>query len=197
MSVTGPPCVIALAGPNGAGKSTAGPALLKGALKVTEFVNADLIAQGISVFEPEKVALSAGKIMLARLRELAHRRASFAFETTLAGRAYATWIRDLVKEGYEFHILFLWLPNAEFAIERVKERVRLGGHAIPEETVRRRYHGGVRNFFQLYRPLATRWRVYDNASGSVPRLIAVGRGTRATRVEDQRLWESVKKQASH
>jgi len=195
VRVTNPPCVIALAGPNGAGKSTAGPALLKGALRVTEFVNADMIAQGLSVFEPETVALAAGKIMLARLRELARRRVSFAFETTLAGRTYAPWISDLIQKGYEFHLLFLWLPSAEFAVERVRGRVRLGGHPVPEETIRRRYRAGLRNFFSVYRPLAASWRVYDNSSGLVPRLIAAGRRTVVTRVKDKQTWKQIMKEA--
>ena len=195
MRITNPPCVIALAGPNGAGKSTAGPALLKGALRVTEFVNADMIAQGLSVFEPETVALAAGKIMLARLRELARRRVSFAFETTLAGRTYAPWISDLIQKGYEFHLLFLWLPSAEFAVERVRGRVRLGGHPVPEETIRRRYRAGLRNFFSVYRPLAASWRVYDNSSGLVPRLIAAGRRTVVTRVKDKQTWKQIMKEA--
>jgi len=195
VRITNPPCVIALAGPNGAGKSTAGPALLKGALRVTEFVNADMIAQGLSVFEPETVALAAGKIMLARLRELARRRVSFAFETTLAGRTYAPWISDLIQKGYEFHLLFLWLPSAEFAVERVRGRVRLGGHPVPEETIRRRYRAGLRNFFSVYRPLAASWRVYDNSSGLVPCLIAAGRRTVVTRVKDKQTWKQIMKEA--
>lgn len=195
MSVPGPPCIIALAGPNGAGKSTAGPALLKGALHVTEFVNADMIAQGLSVFEPEKAAFAAGRIMLARLRELARRRVSFAFETTLAGRAYAPWIASLLKNGYEFHVIFLWLPSADFAVERVRARVRLGGHAVPEETIRRRYASGLTNFLTVYRPLATTWRVYDNATRPVPRLIAAGRKRRVTTVKDRRMWQQITKEA--
>ena len=194
MTETSPPSVIVLAGPNGAGKSTAGPALLKGALQVTEFVNADIIAQGLSMFEPETVALSAGKVMLTRLRELAQRRTSFAFETTLAGRAYAAWIHGLIKDGYEFHLFFLWLPSAEFAIDRVKSRVRLGGHTVPEETIRRRYYAGLRNFFHVYRPLATKWRVYDSSVGSLPRSIATGRGTVVARVQDQQIWDLIAKE---
>ena len=107
MSRRSPPGLVALAGPNGAGKSTAGPALLKETLGITEFVNADVIARGISAFAPEKAAFSAGRIMLHRMEELADRRASFAFETTLAGRSHAGWIQKLVEGGYEFHLLFL------------------------------------------------------------------------------------------
>ena len=113
------PSVIALAGPNGAGKSTVGPGLLRGALRVTTFVNADVIAQGLSAFDPDAVAFAAGRVMRARLRELAARRASFAFETTLAGRTHAPWLRMLIRTGYAFRLVFLWLPSPELAVERV------------------------------------------------------------------------------
>lgn len=185
------PAVVALAGPNGAGKSTSGPALLKDTLGMTEFVNADVIARGLSAFEPEGAAMAAGRVMLARVRELARRRASFAFETTLAGRSYAPWIARLVKEGYVFHLLFLWLPHAGFAVSRVADRVSLGGHPIPEATVRRRYAAGLANFFRFYRPLATTWRMYDNSSGPDPRLIATGQGPAVIRVLDARVWTRI------
>jgi len=142
------PNLVVLAGPNGAGKSTAAPALLQGTLGVTEFVNADVIAQGLSAFDPDRVALAAGRIMLRRLQELARQGVSFAFETTLASRSFAPWIRELARTGYLFHLVFLWLPSADFAVQRVANRVRLGGHDVPEMTIRRRYHLGLYNFFQ-------------------------------------------------
>jgi predicted ABC-type ATPase len=123
------PSVVVLAGPNGAGKSTTAPALLQGALGVTEFVNADDIARGLSAFNVEGAALAAGRVMLARLRELARQRISFAFETTLASRSFAGWLADLKRNGYSVHIVFLWLPSAEFAVLRVADRVRMGGHS--------------------------------------------------------------------
>lgn len=116
------PSVVVLAGPNGAGKSTAAPKLLRGALSVDEFVNADVIAKGLSAFDPNKVAFEAGKIMLTRLRALAAQRLSFAFETTLASRSFAPWLNTLLSDGYDFHILYLWLPNADTAVARVIER---------------------------------------------------------------------------
>lgn len=94
--------------------------------------------------------------MLRRLRELAQGRQSFAFETTLASKSYARWIDELQAFGYEFYLFFLWLDNADVAVGRVRERVRLGGHDIPEETIRRRYAKGQHNFFRLYQPLAMR-----------------------------------------
>lgn len=185
------PSVILLAGPNGAGKTTAAPTLLRGALGVMEFVNADTIAQGLAGFDPERAAIPAGKIMLKRLDELASRHASFAFESTLASRTFAPWIRKRVADGYNFHLVFLWLPNADFAVDRVAERVRMGGHSVPESTVRRRYLAGLRNFFQFYQPLATAWRMYDNSAPTGMRLIAAGRRAIIDVVEDASLWAAI------
>jgi predicted ABC-type ATPase len=187
-----PPALVAVAGPNGAGKSTAGPWLLKEALGIVRFVNADVIAEGLSAYAPETVALEAGRIMLGRLRELAERGETFAFETTLAGRAYVHLIRNAVDAGYGFDLLYLWLASPELAVSRVEDRVRRGGHAIPEQTVRRRYHRGLRNFFELYRPLSRRWRVYDNSSFGPPVLIASGSGSEVRRVEDSATWTRIK-----
>ena len=191
------PHVIVLSGPNGSGKSTTAPALLKGALGVTEFVNPDVIAQGLSAFEPERVALAAGRIMLTRLRELARQGVDFAFEATLASRRFAPWLADLRRSGYSVHLLFLWLPSADVAVERVAERVRMGGHAVPEETIRRRYVAGLRNFFTLYRPLATTWRIFDTSQASRPQLIARGEAMRVTRVADRQMWAQVRQGVTH
>ena len=186
--------MIALAGPNGAGKSTIGPGLLRGALRVTEFVNADVIAQGISAFDPDAVAIAAGRVMRARLRDLGARRATFAFETTLAGRTNATWIRSLLGVGYDFHLVFLWLASPELAVERVRSRVELGGHSVPEQTIRRRYAAGLRNFFTVYRPMATIWRLYDNSGTTGPRLVAAGRGSDPPSVRDHAIWVRMSKE---
>jgi len=184
--------LIVIAGPNGAGKSTTAPSLLKGTLKVNEFVNADLIAQGLSGFRPEGTVFHAGRIMLERIHYLAKKRVDFAFETTLASRTFAPWISELLKTGYAFHLVFLWLPNEEFAVDRVAERVRMGGHNVPEETIRRRYHAGIRNFFRLYRPLSDTWFFYDN-SGSEPRLVACGEREQELLVNDSAIWHNIKK----
>lgn len=187
------PELVALAGPNGAGKSTVGPALLRESLGISIFVNADVIAQGLSGLEPEGAAFEAGRIMLERLDDLARRRVSFAFETTLAGRAYARRISQMSQDGFRFHIVFLWLESAELAVARVEDRVRAGGHAIPEGVVRRRYRTGLRNFFELYRPLTSTWQVWDNSSESAdaPRLVARGRGETIESVVDSRTWTRV------
>jgi predicted ABC-type ATPase len=190
MSIASPVVVI-LAGPNGAGKSTSAPALLRDSLGLGEFVNADVIAQGLSAFDPERAALAAGRIMLARLRELARQRENFAFETTLASRSFAAWIAELKAGGYDFDLVFLWLPSPDVAVARVADRVRLGGHGVPEETIRRRYHSGLRNFFTLYRPLASTWRFYDNSQVTGPVVIASGAGA-AERVAGSATWDGIK-----
>jgi predicted ABC-type ATPase len=186
------PSVTVIAGPNGAGKSTSAPEVLRDALGVTEFVNADVIARGLSAFEPERAALAAGRVMLARLRELAQKRESFAFETTLASRSFAPWLADLRGKGYHFHLIFLWLPSADAAVARVADRVRTGGHNVPEATIRRRYEAGLRNFFALYQPLANSWRMYDNSTTSGPALIAAGKGPTERTIAVPVSWNRIK-----
>jgi predicted ABC-type ATPase len=185
------PKVVVIGGPNGAGKSTAASRILQDALAVQEFVNADVIARGLSAFKPESVALSAGKIMLRRLDELAADRASFAFETTLASRSFAPRLQQLLTLGYTFHLFFVWLPTAESAIARVAERVKAGGHHVPEETVRRRFRNGLKNLFELYRPLATSWQVVNNANLSAPKVIAQGIRGLPPDIVDSPLWSSI------
>jgi len=158
---------------------------------VPEFVNADTIAQGLSAFGADRAAVAAGRIMVGRLKELARRRVSFAFETTLASRSFAPWIADLIESGYEFHLVFLWLSNPEIALARIAQRVRLGGHGVPEDTVRRRYHAGLRNFFRLYQPMTRTWQILDNSGEDAPRVIAAGCGVATEAVSDAEKWEQV------
>lgn len=189
------PQLVVVGGPNGAGKSTTAPILLRDLLGVREFVNADAIAQGLSGFQPEQVALAAGRVMLRRLRELAQQRRSFAFETTMASRSFAPWLWGLRESGYRVSLLFLWLRDPELAVARVSERVRSGGHAVPEDTIRRRFYGGLRNFFSLYQPLAGSWWVYDNSEAGAPRLIAWGDGRRAQVVAEPEAWAAIQRGA--
>lgn len=186
--MSGQPHVIVIAGPNGAGKSTAAPALLRDLLGVAEFVNADLIAQGLSGFDTASVALQAGRVMLVRIRQLAAQHRHFAFETTLATRGYAPWLAELKAAGYTFDLVFLALPAPEMAVARVAERVRAGGHDVPEDTIRRRYRRGMRNFFWLYRPLADRWWFFDNASSAGPELTARGERGQPEQVLNAPAW---------
>jgi predicted ABC-type ATPase len=188
------PKVILISGPNGAGKSTAAPGLLKGALAVSEFVNADVIATGLSAFDSESVALAAGRIMLERLDQLAAAGKSFAFETTLASRTFAPRIGHLKKLGYDFHLFYLWVPSPELSILRIQSRVRQGGHFIPDDVVRTRYRRGLQNFFTLYRPLATSWQVYNSQDQTGPVLIAHG-GTDGETIVDSLLWTAIREEA--
>jgi predicted ABC-type ATPase len=185
------PNIIVLSGPNGAGKSTVAPSLLQGLLGVDAFVNADVIARGLSAFDPESAAIQAGRIMLERLHELARQRADFAFETTLASRSFASWIGKLTDAGYVFRLAYVWVPSADLCIERVARRVAAGGHHVPDEVVRRRYASGLRNFFELYRPLARTWQCYDNSDIGRLRLIAEGRHAEAPLVYDESTWSRV------
>lgn len=185
------PDVIVISGANGAGKSTLAPYLLRDTFDIVEYVNADTIALGLSAFAPENAAFEAGRIMLKRLNELASGKKDFAFETTLATRFYARWLSELQSAGYHFHLIYLWLKNAELAIERVRERVRVGGHNIPEDTIKRRFERGRRNFFDLYQPIADSWQVF-NASSLAPQIIAEGDKIESKQIFKQNLWRQVK-----
>lgn len=179
------PEIVVIGGPNGAGKTTIAREVLAETLRITEFVNADAIAAGLSGFDPERAAFAAGRVMLARLHELAAARParSFAFESTLASRTFAPWLSGLVDHGFAVHILYVWLRTPGLAIRRVRARVRKGGHGVPDDIIRRRYSRSATNLFRLYLPLAERagtWRIYDN-SGPRPALMAVGGAHMATK----------------
>jgi predicted ABC-type ATPase len=180
--------IIIIAGPNGAGKSTLAPLLLRDKLKLTEYVNADTIALGLSAFAPESAAIEAGRVMLKRLHDLAAQQKSFAFETTLATRSYAKWLKMLMEKGYDVHLIYLWLRSPEIAIARVQERVRAGGHHIPEATIRRRYKRGIENFFTLYESLATSWSVYDHSQTNVPHCVAIKENQASPVIFEVDLW---------
>jgi len=184
------PQVIIIAGPNGAGKTTTAPVLLDKALQIEHFVNADTIAAGLSAFAPEKAAIQAGKAMLERIHHLADSNENFAFETTLASRSFAPWIAKLKEKGYFFHLTFLLLESPDLAISRVAERVKMGGHTVPEETIRRRYRSGLKNFFHLYEPLADSWQMYDNSKASNPIQIATKVNNSIT-ISNQPIWHDL------
>lgn len=157
------PRIIIIAGPNGAGKTTFAREFLPQEAGCPVFVNADLIAAGLSPFEPERAAIQAGRLTLEAIAQHVERRESFAFETTLSGRAYARQIPRWRALGYRVELFFLSLPSADMAVQRVAERVRQGGHNIPENTIRRRYEAGQRLLTEVYQPLVDQWVLYDNA----------------------------------
>ena len=182
------PRVVVVAGPNGAGagKSTVAPPLL-GELGIRTYVNADTIAQGLAGSDPESASLAAGRIMLARLGELAEQRSDFAFETTLASRSFAPFVRNL--GGYESTLMFFYLPTPELAAERVFRRVQAGGHHIPIEIIKRRYHAGLHNLFKLYLSIVDSWSVWDTSRTDQAQLIASGR--RAKLEVNRPLWRQL------
>ncbi|HEX8341497.1 MAG TPA: AAA family ATPase [Tepidisphaeraceae bacterium] len=187
------PQIVIIAGPNGAGKTTASKKVLGMHLGIGQFVNADIIASGLAGFDPTSAAIEAGGIMLERLYRLADEHADFAFETTLASRTLRPWLAKLVADaGYSVALYYFWLPSADLSVERVATRVRRGGHHVPEETVRRRYDRGLRNFFSLYRPIATRWRFVDSSHPGGTRTIAEGRGTGQIIVRDEPIWSKIR-----
>jgi len=157
------PQLYIIAGPNGAGKTTFAGHFLPHYTQSREFVNADNIALHLSPSNPEAAAFRAGREMLNQINDLAERKVDFSIETTLAGKSYVPWLRTLKTLGYEIHLYFLWLPDVQMSIDRVADRVRKGGHNIPESVIRRRYIAGVKNLFQVYRPVLDSWRLFDNS----------------------------------
>lgn len=160
------PTLYIIAGCNGAGKTTASYSVLPDLLDCREFVNADEIAKGLSPFNPDSVAIEAGKLMLLRIELLLGQGKTFAIETTLATRSYAKLVARAKEKGYQVVLLFFWLSSPEIAIERVAKRVREGGHNIPTETIIRRYWLGLQNFFNIFTPIVDNWMFFDNVDAT-------------------------------
>jgi predicted ABC-type ATPase len=184
------PNLYVIAGCNGAGKTTASYTILPELLNCKQFVNADEIARGLSPFEPETVAIEAGRIMLARVKELTAKQQDFAFETTLATRSYVPFISKAQKCGYIVTLVYFWLNSPELAISRVRERFEKGGHSVPEDTIRRRYIKGLENFIGLYMPISDAWILIDNSRKNNSRIIA--RNTqKSTEIIDKILYNQI------
>lgn len=186
------PNLFIISGCNGAGKTTASFTILPELLLVKEFVNADEIARGLSPFQPEKVSIEAGKIMLRRLQELLSQNVDFAFETTLSTRSFVGLIKQAKQGGYTINLIYYWLDSVELAIERVKIRVAEGGHDIPTDTIIRRYYAGLKNFVDLYKDKVDYWMLIDN-SKTEPELIAEGRMEEQMQVQNLEKWEIINK----
>ena len=165
------PNLYIIAGPNGAGKTTFAHKFLPQYADCREFVNADLIAGGLSPFDPEKAAFQAGRLMLEQIYSFAKRGLDFGFETTLSGKTYVKILKDLEKRGYFIHLFFLWISTVKLALERIELRVRNGGHNIPEAVVLRRFDRRLPIFFRCYQPLADSWTIFDN-SEDIPKMSA-------------------------
>lgn len=161
------PTLYIIAGCNGAGKTTASYSVLPDLLECREFVNADEIARGLSPFNPESVAIEAGRLMIQRIESLVGQRKTFAIETTLATRSYAALVHKVHDLGYNVVLLFFWLPSPEIAVKRVAKRVSEGGHNIPSETIYRRYRLGLQNFFDIFIDIVDSWSFYDNLNTPV------------------------------
>ena len=187
------PKLFIIAGCNGAGKTTASYSILPEMLDCREFVNADEIAKGLSPFNPESVAIDAGRLMLQRMYDLLSMDEDFAFETTLASRSYVKFIEQAQSKGYFVSLLFFWLPTPEQAIERVATRVNEGGHNIPSDTIRRRYFSGIRNLMALYTPICNYWVIYDNSSADMKiRIVASGGLNTTTEIIDPLSYQTIK-----
>jgi predicted ABC-type ATPase len=163
-------------------------------LKCKEFVNADNIAAGLSPFNPESVAIEAGRLMLSRIHELMQSAADFAFETTLATRSYVPLVKEARQVGYNVTLLFIWLDSPQTAIQRVADRVAEGGHNIPEDVIVRRYYRGIFNLINLYMPICDSWIVVNNKS-VVPELIAKGTISGENIIKDHYIWDTVNAQS--
>ena len=156
--------ILIIAGPNGAGKTMFATEYLPNEANCPTFINADLIAAGLSPFRPHLAAVGAGRLMLNMMRGYVKRGESFAFETTLSGRGYARSIPRWQEQGYRVELFFLRLRTPEIAVARVKQRVLEGGHDVPETVIRRRFHAGWHNFQTIYRDLVDDWEIYDNSA---------------------------------
>ena len=179
-----------IAGCNGAGKTTASFTVLPELLKIKEFVNADEIAKGLSPFQPETVAIEAGKIMLKRIKELIDQRVDFAFETTLASKSFVSLSKQAQAKGYQICLTYFWLDSTELAIARVQQRVLEGGHNIPTDTIIRRYYAGLKNFINLYKSIVDYWIFIDNSSAE-QELIAEGKRNEPPIILNQIKWHII------
>jgi len=187
------PRFLVMAGPNGAGKSICASFFLPPSMP---YINADEIAKTLATEQTRDAEIQAVRIALQLMDQAEANRESFATETTLASKTLASRAARLRSVSYFFHLVYLWTPSPDFSVHRVAKRVKLGGHDIPEDTIRRRWLAGSKNFFSLYRPIADLWDVVDNATSSTPRLIATGRLGEPDDIQDPVLWDDLCRRAN-
>lgn len=184
--------ILMIAGPNGAGKTTMTLELIRSCALFYEFINADEIARGLAPKHPESMALTASKLMIKRLKELLDDNKSFAFETTASGTNYVKHLKEAKAKGYEINLTFLWLSKPEEAVKRVAQRVKQGGHNVPEESIIRRYYSGIKNLILHYLPLADEAFILDNSSQeSSKRLVARKNKDDTLDIIDKSIWERI------
>lgn len=183
------PTLYIIAGPNGVGKTTFADRFLPQTVKELEFVNADLIARGLSPYAPDAAAMEAGRLALARIRNLIADCRSFTWETTMSGRTAVGWLRTAKECGYEIKCYFLWVRDLETTLDRIQQRVTEGGHNIEPGVSKRRFYKTIQNFLLIYRPLFQSWKLIAN-DGPGPRLIATEKGGRLV-VRDRRTFERI------
>ncbi len=184
-----------IGGCNGAGKTTASYTILPEMLNCKEFVNADSIATGLSPFKPESVAFEAGRIMLQRIHQLITEKTDFGFETTLAAKSYISLIKIAREAGYEISLLYFWLSSPEFAISRVADRVKNGGHNISTDIIKRRYYRGISNLLKLYIPVCDNWIIINNTD-AVSEVVAQGAIKMEKAIKKDDIWEIIVSQSA-
>jgi predicted ABC-type ATPase len=189
--VANPNCYI-IAGPNGAGKTTFATEFLPRFANCRNFINADLIARGLSPFDPDAGMLRAGRTVLERIAEFTEAGSDFAFETTLPGRSYVPLLRGVKKAGFRLHMFYLWIPSPDLALLRIRDRVESGGHDVPARIVRRRFGRTLGNLFTLYRPLLDTLHFFDNSSAA-PRLVFKDESGQTT-IGDAALYAELQRQ---
>jgi predicted ABC-type ATPase len=189
--VANPNCYI-IAGPNGAGKTTFATEFLPRFANCRNFINADLIARGLSPFDPDAGILRAGRTVLERIAEFTEAGSDFAFETTLSGRSYVPLLRGVKKAGFRLHMFYLWIPSPDLALLRIRDRVESGGHDVPARIVRRRFGRTLGNLFTLYRPLLDTLHFFDNSSAA-PRLVFKDESGQTT-IGDAALYAELRRQ---
>ena len=183
--------IFVFSGSNGSGKSTLATKVLSSINPSPEFVNADLIAAQLNPGNVDAVAISASRIMLDRLKDLAEQQVDFAFETTLAARSFARFLTRCKKKGYTVNLVYVWLANPELAVSRVAQRVAVGGHDIPQDTIRRRYQRGLNNLFKLYLPLADRFQAYDNSQNRNRLIAYYSNKNKPITIIEQDIWNQI------